>query len=212
MCYSAELSLFAFLLSYISTFAIFLFPIKTETMIAIQFLSFVSLMQLFDYIFWTNKGLSSINYYITKMAMIVNHLQPIILVLLIYNYKRYVNKNTLILLYFYIATSIVYSINAWNKITYTIEKNKDNGLYWEWNNLRGDTIVYTLFILTLIVAFYENFDGIFKYILPLLALTILFAAMYKNKFKNNITGRFWCYYASLLPIIVFIFSLYDQHY
>lgn len=211
MCYSADLSLFAFLLSYISTFAIFLFPIKTETMIAIQFLSFVSLMQLFDYIFWTNTGLSKTNYYTTKMAMIVNHLQPIILVLLIYNYKQYVHKNTLLLVSAYAIFATLYSYAAWRKITYTIEKYKDKGLYWEWNYLKGSTIMYTLFTITLLVVIYENFESLLKYVLLVLFIITLLVAMYKNNLTNKITGRFWCYYASLLPIIVFLFSIYVEN-
>lgn len=208
MCYDANTSLTSFLINYLSTFIVFLFALNYDVTIAAQFFSYVGLMQLFDYIFWMNPGPSNINYNITKIAMIVNHLQPIILVLLIYNYKKTVSINTLIALTLYIIIASIYSQNAWNKITYTREKENGKGLNWEWNTLPGQTIMYTLFLLTLLISIYENFNGFTKYLL-LFLFTISYIISYlKNYIDNNkSTGRLWCYYSSFIPIIILISSL-----
>ena len=63
---------------------------KTNKILAI-FFAFIGLMQLFDWIFWENQNISNqneklINFIFTKIAMFVNHLQPIVLAIVIYIY------------------------------------------------------------------------------------------------------------------------------
>ena len=50
-------------------------------------------MQLFNYIFWKNQKYNNINKITTKIAILFNHLQPIILILLQYIYKFKLSLN-----------------------------------------------------------------------------------------------------------------------
>ena len=65
-------------------------PTKSKTnKILAFFFGFVGFMQVFDWIFWKNQDMSDpkqekTNYLFTKIAMIFNHLQPIVLGLLIF--------------------------------------------------------------------------------------------------------------------------------
>jgi hypothetical protein len=169
-------------------------------------------MQLFDLIFWRNQNMqdpneSLINYTVTKIAMLANHLQPIVLALLIYIYTGSLGNLSQITLLVYTIVIIYYSIFIWNKITYTLEeKIKENdsrsSLRWEWNLQKNNVVVYFLFLITLSILAYENFDYPIDIILLCTNLiTFLLSAYY---FKSRFVGRFWCKLASFIPIM-FIF-------
>src|SRR6056300_660702 len=210
MCYSANTSIATFLSNYGITFVAFLFALNSDTKVAIQFLSFIGLMQLFDYMFWINPSPTKMNYIITKIAMIVNLLQPIIMVLLIYNYKNYVKDLTLLIVALYTVFAIVYINNSWSKVMYTKEHVKGEGLIWEWHTQKGHIFLFYLFILSLAIASYENLDTSMKYILSILLVFTYLISWLKNNIKmkssSKYSGRLWCYYSALLPGIILLLN------
>mgnify|MGYP000865759303 FL=1 len=169
-------------------------------------------MQLFDLIFWRNQNIQDpnealVNYTVTKIAMLANHLQPIILALLIYAFTGSIGKLSQIILLVYTIVIIYYSIFIWNKITYTLEEKIEendtrSSLRWEWNLQKNNFGAYSLFIITLSIIAYENFDYPNDIILLCTNLiTFLLSAYY---FKTQFIGRFWCKIAACIPIM-FIF-------
>jgi hypothetical protein len=210
MCYSANTSIATFLSNYGITFVAFLFALNSDTKVAIQFLSFIGLMQLFDYMFWINPSPTKMNYIITKIAMIVNLLQPIIMVLLIYNYKNYVKDLTLLIVALYTVFAIIYINNSWSKVMYTKENVKGEGLVWEWHNQKGSVFLFYLFILSLAIASYENLDTSMRYILSILLVFTYLISWLKNNFRmtsiSTYSGRLWCYYSALLPGIILLLN------
>lgn len=103
-------------------------------------------MQLFDIIFWSNQNIqdenkAKINYFTTKIAMLANHLQPIVLAVLIYVFTSNLGRlSTNIIIIYTIAVSL-YTITAYQNIKYTLVENtniknsnkKQHALKWEWN-------------------------------------------------------------------------------
>ena len=88
MCYTAKDSLNAYVINFISSILLYKYSNSNDMKILALFLLFVGQMQLFDYLFWVNLKCNKINKLVTKLAIIFNHLQPIVLFLLI-NYYGY---------------------------------------------------------------------------------------------------------------------------
>ena len=164
-------------------------------------------MQLYDLLFWCNLSKNNINYWTTKLAMITNNLQPIILLLLIkFISKRKLKPIVLIIVGLYTIAAAVYIIKSWNEITYTLVNEKTSpSLYWEWVNLDGNMFVYGLHLLSLAVLFWDGFDWPINWIL--VAVTLI-SFIFTNQYYKGITagGRFWCYFAAYIPLLlIFMF-------
>lgn len=209
MCYSKEASKNIFILNIIISYILFNynFPSNSHKILALFFL-FVGFMQLFDWIFWSNQDIlnpsqASINYNFTKIAMIFNHLQPIILAILIYIYKGHlpIVSQYIILLYTIVIT--LYTINSYNKIKYTkISIYPKPTLEWNWNVQSYYPIVYLIFLLTLCILFYQNFDYPANIFFIFFSVsTFIFSISY---FKLKTIGRFWCKIAAFAPLIIMI--------
>ena len=158
-------------------------------------------MQFWDAIFWTFDASTSININSTKLAMIWNHLEPIVLGLLIYNYSSLTSLSIFILL-LYTISMIIYSVKGWSTLKGT--KSKCGGsLYWQWNNMNGSVFVYTLFLLCLIILLQQQFTGWIKWLGIVITLCSFFFSLYKYQTSAS-TGRFWCYFAAFSPLLFLI--------
>lgn len=224
MCYSLQTSKNSLLINIICCFILYhginnhLEFTKPHKILAFFFL-FVGLMQLFDWIFWSHQNLSnkndkSINYTFTKIAMIANHLQPIILALLILHFNKQLGYYSQIITIIYTIVVTFYSLKLYNKINYTLVKQeKENNevhdsLYWEWNRQDNATVVYLLFLLCISILFYENFNTPLNMVLVFIGL---YTYIYSFN-KHNSVGRFWCNYASYIPLLLLILiKIYPQY-
>jgi hypothetical protein len=231
MCFSEEQSKKSLLFNTITCYILYTYYNSSDTRILALFFKFVGLMQLFDLIFWRNQNIqdpteSVINYTTTKIAMLANHLQPIVLGLLIYIFTGSLGELSKIMLAIYTITITYYTICIWNKINYTLSMTDSsvrqdtlsmtdssvtstsndisNSLKWDWNLQKSNLQVYFIFLLTLSVLAYENFDYPINIILLFINLiTFLLSAYY---FKSQFIGRFWCKFASFVPIIFILFK------
>ena len=214
MCYTSSTSIKAFIIGVVSSLLLITLDFKNKNVdtnksykIIGYFFLFVTLMQLYDAIFWNNPPPTNTNKITTKLAMITNHLQPIVLGLLIYYFNRNMEETSKIALIVYTICITLYTINAWNKVEYTTVSNRSNpSLDWEWNHQYGAPIVYFIFLVTLIILFYQNVKvgGILAAILTL--VSFLFS-LYKYQIKAA-SGRFWCYFAAFAPVIFLLTRLF----
>jgi len=212
MCYTSEVSRNAFVINIISCVALLVLAnkkleydpeLKTQYVVVALFFLFVGLMQLFDYIFWTNSASSSINQTTTKIAMISNHLQPIVLTLLVvFVMNKKLDFLCKLIVGLYVVVVITYSASNWNKLDGT-QKTAQSGdsLNWSWNHFKHSELLYTLFLASLVVLFYKNFSNSQVRVVSVLVVILsFFFSLWKYQIKRS-TGRFWCYFASLIPII-----------
>lgn len=204
MCYSPKVSLIAFFTNLIGCIILYYYnPILS------LFFIYVSLMQLYDYIFWTNLGENKINYYFTQIAMITNHLQPIILALLILYFQKKIKKTSVIMLGIYVASILIYTFINYKNIKYTlVTKDSNNSLFWAWNYGFGRRIIYLIFLLTLCILFIQHLEMPINYIMAIVSVLSILFAWYK--FKGMTIGRFWCYLASFLPLL-FVLCYYIKN-
>jgi hypothetical protein len=182
---------------------------RTNKLLAL-FFGFVGFMQLFDWIFWTHQNVHNrdeaiINYIFTKIAMIFNHLQPFVCGLLIYLYLGKIKPYSLVILGIYTIIATIYSIQAYEKITYTLKK--ENILHWEWNFASDLNIpVYSLMCLSFVIMAYEHFKSPLNYILIILNIGFILFSAYT--WKSTVLGRFWCKFSAMIPTILLLLVIF----
>lgn len=204
MCNTLHGSINSSVLSLVSSFMLFKYSISRDKHIyqpLALFFAFVGLMQIYDAIFWLNQTHNFTNYAFTKIAMITNHLQPIVLAYLI-SIHFGLNTLTQIILLIYILYGTLYSIVAFHQIKYTLVTSRSHPvLDWEWNSLpqQNSPVMYFLFLLSLTIISF-NLPNPFNYIMAAINL-LTFVYSYKTQ-KTSTIGKHWCIIAAYIPILL----------
>lgn len=97
-----------------------------------------------------------------KAGLILNHLQPIVLGLLILwfnptftgslqDIKNY--NNIISIMIIYSIFIIIYSLQFKNELQCTMKNNETKHLDWQWNDLPNKLIIYIIFILSFVLLF-----------------------------------------------------------
>jgi hypothetical protein len=230
MCYTLNTSINTFIINIVFCFILYVYAnIKQNIQLKIisLFFLYVGVMQFWDILFWINDENTETNKYATKMAMIWNHFEPIVLFFLILFYLHKIPNVSLITIIIYSVLMIGYTAYNWNKVKKTSvyirelrdckdsNKNKEdtecktretkNSLFWEWNYMEGSMSFYTIFLITLLVLSYKNFSGWIRNLSLFYILFTFFFSLYKYKIDKGV-GRFWCYFASYGPIFYLLTS------
>jgi hypothetical protein len=197
MCYDLNASIRATIIGTVSSIALCL----RGSMALGLFFVFVTLMQLYDWIFWENQMENRVNYITTKIAMITNHLQPIVLAFLV-NRVYPLDGLTKAVMLSYVMTSILYSADVYGRISYTlVSKESYPSLYWEWNDMPWSVPFYGLFLLSFMLTC-SNLPAPTSYIL--MALNVLTFAFSYYTYKKTTIGKGWCYIAAHVPLLLLI--------
>jgi hypothetical protein len=216
MCYSKEVSQRSFIINVITCYILYNYNSNNNThKILALFFSFVGLMQLFDWIFWENQNMSNeneknVNFAFTKISMFANHLQPIILTILLYIFNGKLPNLSLYIVIFYIIIVLPYTTTTYYDIDYTLVKIKNNtktSLYWQWNSAHNNYLVYTVFLITLSVLSFQNFNYPMNIILVFINLSSFFLANFY--YKSEFVGEVWCENASLIPLLLLILNKFE---
>lgn len=202
MCYTFKASIANGIISLVTSMLVYANTTNKVVKSLALFFLFVSLMQWYDAIFWmTDK--TNVNYFFTKIAMITNHLQPIILYLLISQNVK-MNSMTQVSLIAYMIYALVYSIYAFYTIDYTVVTELSSpALDWKWNNLPGSEMMYFL-LLTVFTLVSLNIPGILSIVMLVLNFGSFFFSYYT--FKRENIGQMWCILAAYAPLILINFS------
>lgn len=202
MCYTFKASIANGVISLVTSMLVYANTTNKVVKSLALFFLFVSLMQWYDAIFWmTDK--TNVNYFFTKIAMITNHLQPIILYLLISQNVK-MNNMTQVSLIAYMIYALVYSIYAFYTIDYTVVTELSSpALDWKWNNLPGAEMMYFLLLMVFTLVSL-NIPGILGIVMLVLNFGSFFFSYYT--FKRENIGQMWCILASYAPLILINFS------
>jgi len=205
MCFTAQDSLNAYLINLIGSIVVFLITTDRQIRLLCLFFLFVGQMQLFDYIFWLNNSCNLLNKITTKTAIIFNHLQPIILVLLMFIYGFNVNNFTQSIFIAYVLMSLLYNYDALKNVDCT--KSENNLMKWKWNNRKLNGFYYALFLLLLVLVGLNLPNRRIGILFSFLSVLSFFVAT-KRPILNISIGRIWCYYASLFPLLLITIAYY----
>jgi hypothetical protein len=202
MCYSLQASISSFIINIVSTFVLLNIRKNPNIKALTLFFAFVGLMQLYDFIFWlTQKRFLHFNSVVTKLAMITNHLQPLVLYLLLSYFTQIkFNSVTKFVLFFYIVFATFYSVTNFNKLTQT--KVYGTTLKWDWNYFKYSTMLYTLFLISLSLLALHIPYPLNVFMLFINIVSYIFSYQIS---KNSETGRVWCKISAYIPLILFFF-------
>jgi hypothetical protein len=203
MCYSEELSLLSLSVGLIASLALIYFGNKesanTNKMIGYFYL-FVTLMQLVEYFLWLDQGCNNgLNYIGSMIGPILNHLQPVLMLVLA---NMYLESANVISMRALIPLNVIYLIYAYYKYgsyisdssNLCVETNECDHLNWTW---KKDFNYLFYFIISFINAinFYEN-----KNFMVVFAASYLLLLLSIFNFNKNV-GEFWCLMVTAVPLI-----------
>jgi hypothetical protein len=202
MCFSAQSSIVSFCVGLIGAAMCISLGSITDKIIG-YFLGFVSLMQGVEYILWTHLVCDNYNKLWSIVGMVLNHLQPIVLgVLIMVLHPNNSQRNWVIaLLLFYIAVIIPYSAQIQSPEC-TMVDEKNGHLMWKWNSMNYSVFVYCVFFITICGLCLVGFP-IFKqgvYAMLTTAITYSTSLVF---YPQAVAGALWCYYVAYLPVLYF---------
>lgn len=206
MCYSKQASIIAFTVNLLASYYLFHLASGQAKILAL-FFAYVGLMQLFDLIFWSNQNMSDpkqeyINRTLTKIAMLINHLQPIIFALLIVVFTGKLGALSKPIMFLYTAVALFYSANIFGKLLHTMPLQPGQPLYWQWNYESYSLPFYILFLVSFSVLSYEHFEHPLNWTLVFINSTSFMLSFIK--FKEHYVGRFWCKIAAWIPLLLIL--------
>ena len=146
MCFNADISLTTYIIGLINCIIL----IKKNFYVEAAFYFCVIQMQMIEYFLWENQSCNDINKITTKIGLIINHLEPIILWIAIYLFSKKILPEWIhYLMIIYIFTTMIYSYYQYgNNCTNVTEISKPH-LEWKWNNGPYANYYYSLFIFIL---------------------------------------------------------------
>jgi hypothetical protein len=207
MCFSARISLLSFTFGIIGSILVYTLDGPSNKIISL-FLAFVSFMQLIEYFLWKHQICDYYNKLLSKIGMWLNHLQPVVLGLLVIIFNN-TNHNMFyvsLIILLYLCGIIPYSLQYKNieNLQCTIRNIKTQHLSWKWNDLKYNKIIYTLFFCSaLILIFYIGLPNETLKIYAVIATIITYVSSVLI-YRNNI-GALWCFYTAFIPIIYYLY-------
>lgn len=203
MCYNEKASLYSFVTGMASSCILAYY-----NPVVAFFFAWISCMQLFDYIFWRNLTKNTLNYATTKVAILFNNLQPIVLALLIvFLGKQKLRPLSVFLISLYICIAVALTFISLKQVDYTlVTEESAPSLYWKWNYMPYGNILYLLFILSVVSMFVQHFRWPLNFILTATSITTFIYSFTKFK-KHRSIGRMWCHINGYVPLIIVIFYI-----
>ena len=98
---------------------------------------------------------------------------------------------------------ILYTIDVFRKdnLCTTVSETSDPYLKWNWNSYDYNVLIYSFFLIILILLSYYGLEnGILKSLLILISYLITYF-IYKDK---KVVGSMWCFLAAFSPWLIYI--------
>jgi len=199
MCFNAEVSFTTYIIGTISSVILALKGFPKEAI----FYFFIIQMQLVEYFLWNDQTCNDFNKLITKFGIILNHLQPIILYLLIkyYNDGRTFDlpKWLNILIIVYTIATIYYTKYVMTNECSLISPESSPHIEWLWNNTEYGNLYYGLFLVVLLSLTYHGLSNNILHTSLMLIGYIVSISLYS---KKKSVGSVWCFYAAFAPLLL----------
>jgi hypothetical protein len=205
MCFNASASMISFITGTLSSLVLFYYNKPLAV-----FLLFVTFMQVFDYIFWQNQEKNRMNAITTKVAMIFNHLQPIVLALSLIYFGKTLPPLSIFFITLYTIIISLYTYIHWNKVDYTLVTPQSSpGLFWQWNYQEYRYVTYFIYLCTIIVLLLQNIEYPLNIIIVLFTVgTFIFS--YFSHLKIKSVGRMWCHYSGFIPVFIALYYVFPK--
>lgn len=211
MCFNSTVSLLTYIIGMTGSYKLYTLNFLPESI----FYAWVTQMQLLEYILWSLQPcnvkpiVTDKNIQATKIATVVNHLEPFVLwfaILYFSNIKLQDNINQYMYIYAFLTVLYTYNVLNTTECT-TVTKESDPHLHWKWNGGPYYVQFYTLFLITLLLLAYNGLPyprNIFNSIIILISYLISYFIYYD---KHSV-GAMWCFAAAFAPWLLTILYNY----
>jgi hypothetical protein len=216
MCFNEDISLLSYLTGISGSVALFSINKIPESL----FYGWVVQMQLIEYFLWKNQpcqikedkkicnkeeiqNCNETNKNITSAGIIVNHLEPVILFssILLFS-KKILPLSVIILFCIFLIIIFLYTYNVFKQQDEctTVSEESDPHLHWKWNQAPFSILVYSLFLIILIIlSYYGLEDGHINAIMVFIGYISSYM-IYKD---THSVGSMWCFMAAFAPWLLY---------
>jgi len=201
MCFNENVSIGTYILGLVGCYNLYM---NTNYKVEAIFFAWVVQMQLIEFFLWKNQSCNDLNKQTSKIGLIINHLEPVILwvAILLLSSKElplYVN----VLMTGFVIITILYTKYILDKSDETkcslVTPESKPHIEWKWNNQKYNNIYYVLFLLCLNVVSINGVEHGY-HLASILTISLLISiAIYSDK---KVTGSMWCFLAAFLPWII----------
>lgn len=211
MCFNAPISMTTYVIGMVGSYLLFKGGYIPEAI----FYAWVIQMQLIEFFLWkTIKpsdhkkcALPETNKTISKIGIIINHLEPIILWIAVINYSKVKLPNFIhLLVVLFILFTIKYTsdVICIEECTAMSEISKPH-LHWKWNRGKNAGLYYIAFLLILLLV---SHYGLEKSYINTSMIFFSFIISYIIYDKKHAAGAIWCFAAAFAPWI--LLKLYNK--
>jgi len=206
MCFSAEMSLFSFVVGFVGSVLVALYPSPLYRFSGL-FLGFVSIMQLIEYLLWKHQICDTYHKALSVTGMVLNHLQPVVFGLLAWLIFQKNGASITAILAVYLCVIIPYSLQYLGdqNLQCTLTRCDNPHLVWNWNNIKYADFAYTIFMLTLvsisIVGITPLTDGMLVACVSLLTFGVSFII-----YGRQVLGALWCFWTAFIPVVLLAYK------
>jgi hypothetical protein len=199
MCFNKEVSIATYIIGMLGSIYLYKQGLIPEAI----FYCCVVQMQLIEYFIWEHQSCQDIeiNKNLTKLGILINHIEPIFLwvAIIVFSKKQLPNWVHQIMLGYIILSSIV-TLHALNTVSCTtVTEDSGNHLNWQWNNIKYTGIYYLYFLFVLVVlSIYGLPNGKLHAIIVTVAFVVSVAIYYDYKS----VGAMWCFMAAFAPWVI----------
>jgi hypothetical protein len=202
MCFSPRASMIAFMAGIIGSILCILLGTITDQIVG-YFFAFLSLIQGIEYLLWTHQICDDYNKRLSILGMWLNHLQPVVLGILILTINTGIRYPYYILsvLFVYLSIIIPYSLQFTSNHQCTV-KNAKQHLQWNWNLMDYSIPVYFSFFVSIVLLCLLGFPKLKHGIMFSITGFIIYAT--SLIIYNRDAGSLWCYYSVFIPIVYYL--------
>jgi len=199
MCFSKEVSATTFLLGMAGSLYIYFGMGSPSDKIIGAFLAFVSLMQGIEYLLWDHQLCDRYHKIVSYAGMWLNHMQPIILGVLMLLFGRAEYRNWIwAIMIGYTLVFVPYSLQYDNigEMRCSVPRKENPHLVWNWNSLPFSTTVYAIFLATFVALFMLGLkNGLFASFIAVASFLISIIVYPRESY-----GAMWCFFTAFIPI------------
>lgn len=207
MCFSSNASIISFLFGIIGSILVFSLGSVSNKIIG-GFIGFVSLMQFIEYLLWNHQICDNYNKFLSILGMILNHMQPVVLGLLILLFNKTIplyNYNIILLvLFIYLIIIIPYSLQFKSNYNLQCTLKSIKHLKWNWISMNYSYIIYITFLLAMILLFIYGLPSKKLGIIVGCTAFITFFTSFII-YPQEFVGALWCFYTAFIPIIYYLY-------
>jgi len=205
MCFNAPVSMATYLIGLTGSLCLYRSGYIPEAI----FYGWVIHMQLIEFFLWklqpcTDPEKEALNRIVTKIGIIINHLEPVVLWLAILFFSRIKLPsvfNVLMIIFIIMTWSYTNQVMKSNDCT-TVTKKSAPHLYWKWNGETHHAVYYAFFLMTLVsLSYYGLPKGHINASIVLISFMISFV-IYRGQ---NAFGTMWCFAAAFASFTLLYF-------